>query len=106
MKRFPVYLLAMTFLAACTASSPMRVSGGGASQGVVTLSYDYSLMQQPTIDWQQGLEKAAAQCRKWGYSGAVPDGETDKTCRNKTEDGDCIAWTLSANFQCTGAQPQ
>ena len=78
-------LLAATLLAGCAAPSAMVVSDGNQSEGTVVLSYDYSLMQSPKVDWQEGLQKASAQCLSWGYNGALPSDKPSKTC--KTEIG-------------------
>lgn len=105
MMRSLIILLAAT-LASCAAPSAMEVSGGNQSEGTVTMSYDYSLMQSPKVDWQQGLNKAAAQCQSWGYNGALPASKPSKACKTETQDGDCIAWTLSSTFQCTAPAQQ
>ena len=96
-------VLAAASLAACvTAASPIRVADGNQNEGTVTLATDYNLMQNPQMDWQQGLQKASAQCQGWGYSGAIPSGKPSQNCSNETQDGDCIGWTVNATFQCTG----
>ena len=59
-------VLATAILASCAAPSAIRVSDGNQSDGTVILAYDYSLMQSPKVDWQQGLQKATAQCQGWG----------------------------------------
>ena len=99
-------LFTAAFLTACAAPSAMVVSGGNQSEGTVVMSYDYSLMQSPKVDWQQGLQKAAAQCQSWGYNGALPSDKPSKACKTETQDGDCIAWTLSTTFQCTAEAQQ
>ena len=100
-------LFAAALLAGCAAPSAMMVSDGNQSEGTVVMSYDYSLMQSPKVDWQQGLQKASTQCQGWGYNGAIPSGKPKRTCNNETQDGNCIGWTVNATFQCTGPnQPQ
>lgn len=100
-------LLAAASLTACVATpSPIRVADGNQAEGTVVLATDYSLMQSPQMDWQQGLQKASAQCQGWGYNGAIPSGKPKQTCSNETQDGDCIGWTVNATFQCTGQTPQ
>lgn len=93
-------------LTSCAAPSAMEVSDGNQSEGTVVMSYDYSLMQSPKVDWQQGLQKATAQCQSWGYNGALPSDSPSKSCKTETQDGDCIAWTLSTTFQCTAKAQQ
>lgn len=99
-------LFAAALLTSCVAPSAMVVSGGNPSAGTVVMSYDYSLMQSPKVDWQQGLQKAAAQCQSWGYNGALPSDTPNKACKTKTQGGACIAWTLSTTFQCTAKAQQ
>ena len=102
MKRIPQVLFMVGLLSACVAPSPMQVSGGSKANGEVVLSYDYNVMQQPNVNVQQWLGTAAGRCQGWGYAGAVPNGSPDTTCSNRTQDGDCIAWKVTARFQCTG----
>ena len=103
-----IAVLAFASLTACvTPASPIRVADGNQAEGSVTLATDYSLMQNPQIDWQQGLQKASTQCQGWGYNGAIPSGKPKRTCNNETQDGNCIGCTVNATFQCTGPnQPQ
>lgn len=106
MKATWIALMAAALLTACVSPSPVRVAGGDQSQGVVTLSYDYNVTQKPSIDWQQALQEAATQCHQWGYGGVIPTDKTSKSCKTRTDGGDCIAWTLSAKFQCTAKAQQ
>ncbi|MEQ3722729.1 YecR family lipoprotein [Alcanivorax sp.] len=100
-------LFAAASLTACVATpSPIRVADGNQAEGTVVLSTDYNLMQSPQMDWQQGLQKARAQCQSWGYNGAIPSGNPSQTCSNETQEGDCIGWTVKATFQCTGPAQQ
>lgn len=91
-----------TLLSACVAPSPMQVAGGSKESGQVVLDFEYNVMQQPTINVQQGLQTAAGKCQSWGYAGAIPSGKPATTCTTKTDGGDCIAWRVSSTFQCTG----
>lgn len=95
-------------LTACvTPAAPIKVAGGNQSEGTVVMSVDYNIMQNPQTNWQEGLQKASAQCMQWGYTGAIPSSKPSQTCSTKTQNGDCIGWTVSSTFQCTGgAQPQ
>jgi hypothetical protein len=102
MKRLFLPVLAAGLLSACVAPSPMQVAGGSKQQGEVVLSLDYNVMQMPTVNVQQGLQTAVAQCQGWGYSGALPSGKPVTVCSNKTEGGDCMAWRVTSKFQCTG----
>lgn len=102
-----ITVLAAASLTACvTPASPIRVADGNQTEGTVTLATDYSLMQSPQMDWQQGLQKASAQCQRWGYNGAIPSDKPSQTCSNETQDGDCIGWTVNATFQCTSPGQQ
>ena len=59
--RFLTVLAAASLVACVTAASPIRVADGNQNEGTVTLATDYNLMQNPQMDWQQGLQKARAQ---------------------------------------------
>ena len=106
MKAVWIALMATALLTACATPSPVRVSNGDRSQGMVTLSYDYNVTQKPSINWRQGLQEAVARCQQWGYGTAIPTDKTSKTCTAKTQGGDCIAWRLSTDFQCTAKTQQ
>lgn len=95
-------ILTLVSLGACVAPSPMQVGGGSKETGKVVLSMQYNVMQQPMVDVRQGLQTAALKCQSWGYSGAIPSGKPSTSCTTKTDGGDCIAWTVSSTFQCTG----
>lgn len=102
MKRLLLPALTAGLLSACVAPSPMQVAGGSKQQGEVVLSFDYNVMQMPTVNVQQGMQTAAAQCQGWGYAGALPKGKPTTACSSKTEGGDCLAWRVTSKFQCTG----
>lgn len=95
-------VFSVSMLAACVAPSPMQVGGGSKESGQVVLSFQYNVMQQPSIDVRQGLQTAAGKCQSWGYAGAVPNGKPATSCTTKTEGGDCIAWVVKSTFLCTG----
>jgi hypothetical protein len=102
MKRLVLSALIAGLLSACVASSPMQVAGGSKQQGEVVLAFDYNVMQMPSVNVQQGMQTAVAQCQSWGYAGALPKGKPATVCSGKTEGGDCLAWRVTSTFQCTG----
>ncbi|EKF75573.1 hypothetical protein A11A3_01842 [Alcanivorax hongdengensis A-11-3] len=101
MKKY-LAIMAVTLLSGCMAAGPMQVSDGNQKNGDVVLSFNYNVMQKPTLDVQQGLQTAAGKCQSWGYTGAVPSGKPETVCTSKTEGGDCISWQVNTHFQCTG----
>ena len=106
MKLYLLGLPAVALLSGCMAAGPMQVSGGNRQNGDVVLSFDYNVMQNPSVNVTQGLQTAAGKCQSWGYAGAIPSGSPTTSCTGKTEGGDCISWRVSTHFQCTGQVSQ
>ena len=102
MKLIPL-LVAVGLLVGCATATPMKVSEGNRSKGEVILSAEYSILQPPSLDMQQGMATAAEQCQQWGYVSAVPDGKPARSCVSEMENGQCIGWAMNAKFLCTGA---
>lgn len=102
MNRVFFIIASAALLGACVAPSPVQVGGGSKESGQVVLTFQYNIMQQPSVGVRQGLQTAANKCQSWGYAGAIPSGTPVVTCTTKTAGGDCIAWSMNSTFQCTG----
>lgn len=102
MKRVFEIIAAAALFGGCVVPSPMQVGGGSKESGQVVLAFQYNVMQQPSVNMRLGLQTAAGKCQSWGYGGAIPSGKPAATCTTKTQGGDCITWTVSSTFQCTG----
>ncbi len=77
-------------------------TGGSRADGTVKLSFEYTVFESRRIDVEQGVSIAAQRCEEWGYSGAEAFGGSDRKCEEVNGHGDCIAWLVTAEYQCTG----
>lgn len=90
------------FLASCaTVQLDWQAIGGSRSDGTVELAYQYSILQTPVVDYQQGLDLAAKRCMSWGYSGAEEFGGEISTCRRPGSSG-CAETFVTKQYQCLG----
>jgi hypothetical protein len=93
----------MAMLASCGANKEWIVSGGSRVDGTVKLSFEYTVLESPQIDVEQGVTIATQRCEEWGYTGgAEPSGGTDRKCEQVDGHGNCVAWIVTAEYQCTG----
>ena len=76
-------------------------TGGSRADGVVVLSYEYGMYEEPQEDQEQGAALAASICAGWGYVGANPFGETQQ-CQPVNGYGNCFPKKVTRRYQCTG----
>jgi len=92
----------MAILAGCGVNKEWIATGGTRADGTVKLSLEYTVFESRRIDVEQGLSVAAQRCEEWGYSGAEAFGGFDRKCEEVDGHGDCVAWMVIAEYQCTG----
>lgn len=88
-------------LSGCATTKEWSATSGSRSDGVVKLSYEYGLFEQPQVSEQQGVELAKSRCIAWGYSGAEAFGGLTRVCNNRTPSG-CNSWLVTREYQCLG----
>jgi len=85
----------------CAKDKALVPTGGSRSDGTVDLSYDYTIVERPKLDLQQGLVAARERCKAWGYSDAQPFGGQTQTCNMPSGSG-CEGWHVTMTYQCIG----
>lgn len=97
-----VIVAALLALGGCATTKQWVATGGSRSDGTIKLSFEYNMFEKPQLDNQQGLALAIHKCSAWGYSGAEAFGGSESKCEQMNGYGSCIAWMVTATFQCTG----
>jgi len=100
---FIALVVVMVGLAGCATTKEWVATGGSRSDGVVKLSFEYGLFENPKVNEQQGLDLAYSRCAAWGYSGAQAFGGTTRVCTNLGQNGVCYSWLVTREYQCTGS---
>jgi len=77
-------------------------TGGSKADGVINLSYEFSNLEMPVVDKNQGKMQAEKRCIDWGYAGAKQFDETVSYCINPSNAG-CQLWRTTLMYQCTGS---
>jgi len=88
-------------LTGCATPKQWSAISGSRADGVVKLAFNYGAFEKPELQDGQGTQLAAQRCRAWGYTGAEAFGGVMQQCIATNQYG-CIAWRVSADFQCTG----
>lgn len=105
MSRFIAVAMIIVLCSLGCASEKMWVpTGGSRADGTVRLSYEFSSLESPRLNPQQGIDAASSRCKAWGYLSAEPFGGQQRTCTSHDQFGSCTFWTVNADYQCTGAQ--
>lgn len=99
LKAAGVTALAFT-LGSCATSKNWQATGGSRSDGVVRLSYEYTLFESPVTDEAHGQRVASERCAAWGYDLARPFGGQTRVCTDNGYDG-CMNWRVTKEYQCT-----
>ena len=95
-------LFSLAAIAGCATEKDWEVSGGSRADGTVKLSYEYRLLQKPEANTYQGDDLATTKCQSWGYSGARAFGKPVEQCKDRSSDGSCISWVVTAYYECLG----
>lgn len=102
--KFMKYLLPSCILllsAGCAVEKQLVPSGGSRSDGVVNLSFDHGALVSPKVDTQLSLSTATKTCVAWGYTSAQRFGEPTQRCVRFFDDGGCITYRVTVQYQCT-----
>lgn len=88
----------------CASIKILQATGGSRADGVVDLSYEYGMFEQPKVQWDQGLITATERCKAWGYKSAEAFGGTTSQCQAYNGYGSCIRHFVTVKYQCIGSQ--
>ena len=100
--RFCTLIAFMVFFQGCSVNKQLIPTGGSRADGIVKLSYEYGLFEQPVLNPQQGYQAAKQRCIAWGYTDTEAFGGQITQCINFNRNG-CNRWIATLEFQCTGA---
>jgi hypothetical protein len=96
------YLLMTTLLlGGCSLNKTPDIVNADPTAGVVRLGYSLLPFNSGKIDELLTQSTAAQQCQKWGYSTALPYGET-KTC-TVFSGPQCLNYDVLLDYQCRGS---
>ncbi|MFT4792141.1 MAG: hypothetical protein ACJAVR_003326 [Paracoccaceae bacterium] len=88
-------------LAGCATQKTPVPTGGSKSDGIVRLSFQVGIFEDPQVDWSNAQASAMARCAAWGYTGAEPFGGQTQQCLRFNGYGNCILANMHTDYQCT-----
>jgi hypothetical protein len=94
-----ILLLGIIVLTGCQTVTEVFVTDGSKSEGTVTLSYDYGLLDKVEINQGKANKKALKRCIGWGYGG-IEAFDGLKSCIDRGIYGDCYAYRVTVKYQC------
>jgi len=100
MKKVILSTIAVLALSGCAVQKNWAGSGGSKSDGIVKMSYTYGYMEAPKTDAAQGLKKAVARCKNWGYQSAVAFEFVNKKCNVFSVQYGCTEHVVTQEYQC------
>lgn len=101
--RFVIGILLLSVLcSSCTTVKTLVATGGSRTDGIVELSYEVGMFEQPKVRWDHGLITANDRCKMWGYQSAEAFGGTTSRCQAFNGYGHCTQLLVSAKYQCIG----
>ncbi len=96
-------LFVLTTLTGCSSVKTLQATGGSRADGVVELSYEYGMFEEPQVQWYEGLITATERCKAWGYQSAEAFGGTTSECQAYDGYGSCVRWRVIVKYQCIGS---
>jgi YecR-like lipoprotein len=76
------------YMAGCARSKELVATGGSRADGT------FGALENPKLDFSQGVSKARDRCRAWGYTDAEPFGGETRQCNAPSQYG-CMRWFVS-----------
>lgn len=105
MRRYLIYLAAMSLLvSACATNKTPVPTGGSRADGIIELSYELRMFEKPVVDWNSANATASQRCKAWGYERAEVFGGQKSKCSRYNGYGDCVRELVTVNYQCIGGQ--
>ncbi len=97
-----IFILSLAALSSCTTVKYLQVTDGSRSDGTLTMSYEYTELEVPQIQWEAAKRNAISRCQAWGYSGAEFFDAGTKNCIGRDGfTGQCDQWRVTYKVQCT-----
>lgn len=90
------------FLAGCATAAVKtpQATGGSKADGTVDLSYSFTWLEKPVVDWTTAQESAISRCQAWGYKKADAFGGHKTACQAFDGYGNCISTVVTVTYQC------
>ncbi|MAH04932.1 MAG: hypothetical protein CL561_05205 [Alphaproteobacteria bacterium] len=103
MKHFNKLLVVCStiLVAGCATNVTPTPIGGSKADGTVTLAFQYSMFEQPVVDWPTAQVQAVSRCKAWGYKDADSFGGQQNQCLAYNGYGSCVNTQVSITYQCT-----
>ena len=93
-------VLASFLVSGCTSNKVLQATGGSRSDGIVNLSYETGLFEDPVINWDQANSVALKRCQAWGYTSAEAFGGVNTQCQAYNGYGQCLRAFITVPYQC------
>ncbi|MFZ6052033.1 YecR family lipoprotein [Halocola ammonii] len=68
--------------------------------GFVYVRYEYSIYENPNIDWKLAHQTVLNKCKAWGYPGMLFDKQGERECMKKDKKGNCVRWRVIHRCEC------
>lgn len=102
MKMLNILILSMALIVTgCATTKTLQATGGSRADGIVELSYEYGIFENPQPQWNDALVTAQQRCQSWGYSNAQPFGGSKSLCQAFNGYGNCLRYFVTVPYQCT-----
>ncbi len=95
---------AIIALAGCSTVKTLQATGGSKSDGIVNLSYEYGMFEEPVVQYEQGQATARARCKAWGYKDAESFDAGQEDCLARNGYGNCTKARVTIAYQCIGGK--
>ncbi len=95
--------MVLLFLTGCTSQKVLQATGGSRADGIVNLSYEVGMFENPVVDMSQADKIARKRCEAWGYTQAEAFGGHTTQCQAYNAYGNCLRAFVTVPYQCTGA---
>ena len=100
--KFVLFAIIALSITGCATTKNWSATGGSRSDGVVKLSYEMGLFEQPQVNEQEGVNLAKQRCSSWGYNNSEAFGGLTKVCSESGSSG-CTRWIVTKEYQCLGS---
>ena len=99
-KILTIAIFPLLALNACATQKTLIPTGGSKADGIVSLSYEVGMFEQPIVDYSQGVQAAIQRCEAWGYSDAEAFGGQESRCQAYNGYGNCVRQMVTVKYQC------
>lgn len=102
MRRVLTLSIVAIALCACASDKYLTATGGSRADGIIEMSYETGIFEQPVIHLAEAQASARERCAVWGYDTADAFGGEKRQCQAYNGYGNCLRWFVTVSFQCAG----